>query len=181
MQKSENTKREHVFNPKTAETDESSFSASAKHDYQPLPEDAAEAVRPIYTDLSNDKLLERCVGGFTQNNNESWNQLNWKITPKIVPRGSKMVEMSAYIDAGVCNEGTTSLLHHISAMWLSLCPNAHLYAQKQDAQRVTISDHRAQQSTRERRMIRRQHQIELLEAAEGTEGMLYGTAIDDSM
>ena len=42
-----------------------------KNDHQPLPEDVAEAVRPICTDLNNEKLLERCVGGFTQNSNES--------------------------------------------------------------------------------------------------------------
>ena len=39
----------------------------------PLPEDVVEAIRSIYTDLSNEKLLERCVGGFTRNNNESYN------------------------------------------------------------------------------------------------------------
>jgi len=70
--------------------------SSFKHDYQPLLQDVAEAVHPIYTDLSNKKLLERCIG-FTQNNNESYNQLIWKITPKIVPCGSKIVEMAAYI------------------------------------------------------------------------------------
>lgn len=51
--------------------------SSYKHDYQPLPPDVAEAILPIYTDLSNEKLLERCVGGFMQNNNESYNQLLW--------------------------------------------------------------------------------------------------------
>ena len=133
MQKSRNKKRKQDFNPKTAETDESSFSASAKK----------LKIRPNFTDLSNDKLLERCVGGFTQNNNESYNQLIWKITPKIVPCCSKMVEMAVYIAAGVFNEGTALLLYYMSAMGLSLEPIAHLFAQKEDAQRVTISDRRA--------------------------------------
>ena len=43
------------------------------HDYEPLPEDIVEAIRPIYTHHSNEKLLARCFGGFTQNNNESYN------------------------------------------------------------------------------------------------------------
>ena len=86
-------------------------------------------MRPIYTNLSNDKLLERCVDGFTQNNNESCNQLIWKITPKIVPCGSKIVEMAAYIAAGVFNEGTVLLLYYMSVMGLSLGTIAHLYAQ----------------------------------------------------
>jgi len=155
--------------------------SSFKHDYQPLPQDVAEAVHPIYTDLSNKKLLERCIGGFTQNNNESYNQLIWKITPKIIPCGSKIVEMAAYIAAGIFNEGTASLLYYMKALGLSLGPNAHSFAEKEDAQRITISDRRAHESTREGRMVRRQYQMELLEAAEGMEDLLYGPGIDDSV
>lgn len=78
-----------------------------KHDYLFLPPDVAEAIFTIYTHLSDKKLLERCVGGFRQNNNESCNQLIWKITPKILPCGSKIVGIAAYIAAGIFNEGTT--------------------------------------------------------------------------
>ena len=51
--------------------------------------------------------------------------------------------MTAYIAADVFNKGTTSFLYYVSVMGLSVGPNAHLYAQKKDAQRVTISDRRA--------------------------------------
>ena len=71
--------------------------SSYKQDYQALPPDVATAIFPIHEDLSNEKLLERCVGGFTQNNNESYNQLIWKVSPKIVPSGSNIVEIAAYI------------------------------------------------------------------------------------
>ncbi|KYN18740.1 hypothetical protein ALC57_05402 [Trachymyrmex cornetzi] len=40
-----------------------------------LLHDVLEAIRPIYDDLKKDTLLERCVGGFTQNNNESFNNI----------------------------------------------------------------------------------------------------------
>ena len=105
----------------------------------------------------------------------------WKITPKIVPRGSKIVEMAAYISAGVFNEGTGSLLYYMSEMGQSLGPNAHLYSQKEDVERIMISDRRAQDSTREGIIVRRQHQMELLEAVEGMEGILYGPKIEDSV
>ncbi|KAL7296866.1 hypothetical protein TKK_0010260 [Trichogramma kaykai] len=45
------------------------------HDYKPFPDDVLAAIKPIYKELSSDKLLERCAGGFLQNNNESYNQL----------------------------------------------------------------------------------------------------------
>lgn len=152
-----------------------------KHDYDPLPKDVAEAIHPIFTDLSNENLLERCVGGFNQNNNESYNQLIWKISPKIVPAGLKIVETAAYIAAGIFNEGMTSLLYYMNAIGITLGPNAHSYAEKEDEKRVSISDLRARESSRDGRMARRQHQLELLEAAESAEGVLYGPGIDNSM
>ncbi|CAH2093525.1 unnamed protein product [Euphydryas editha] len=152
-----------------------------KHDYQPLPEDVAVAIFPVFTDLSSKNLLERCVGGFNQNNNESYNQLIWKISSKIVPAGSKTVEIAAYIAAGTFYEGMASLLYYMQAMGITLGPNAHSYAEKEDEKRVNISNIRARASTRDGRMARRQHQLELLEAAEASEGLLYDPGIDDSM
>lgn len=154
---------------------------SFHHDYEPFPQVVAEAILPIYTDLSNEKLLERCVGGFTQNNNESYNQLVWKISPKIVNSGYIIVELAAYIAAALFNEGNVSLLYMMNALGLSIGPNAHSYVEKEDADRVTTSDRRAHEQTREARMAHRQQQINILEAAADIEGLLYGPGIDDSM
>lgn len=41
----------------------------------PLTDKVQEIIKPIYENLSNDELLERCLGGNTQNNNESFNGL----------------------------------------------------------------------------------------------------------
>ncbi|XP_074098848.1 uncharacterized protein LOC141527326 [Cotesia typhae] len=128
---------------------------SYKHDYEDLPPDVATAIFPIYEDLSNKKLLERCVGGFTQNNNESYNQLIWKITPEVIPAGSKIVEIAVNIAAGVFNE--------------------------EDAERISILDARAPGSTREGRMARRQQQLNILEANDEAEGSSYGAGIDDTI
>lgn len=43
---------------------------SFTHDYTPLPEDVLTTIKPIYEDLSKTELLEKCVSGFTHNNNE---------------------------------------------------------------------------------------------------------------
>lgn len=43
-------------------------------DYEHKPaicNEVFEAIKPVYEELSNDDLLTRCIGGFTQNNNES--------------------------------------------------------------------------------------------------------------
>ncbi|XP_024946630.1 uncharacterized protein LOC112495203 [Cephus cinctus] len=120
-----------------------------EHEYQLLPQDVAETVHPIYIDLSNEKLLERCVGDFTQNNNDSYNQLIWKITPKIVPCGAKIVELTANVGAAIFNEDTASLLFYMSAMRLWLGPNAHSYARKEDPKCIKIADRITHENTRE--------------------------------
>lgn len=52
---------------------------------------------------------------------------------------------------------------------------------KEDAERISISDARAQGSTREGRMARRQQQLNILEANDEAEGSSYGAGIDDTM
>lgn len=53
-----------------------------KHDYKPLPVEVLKIIQPIYENLSKDAQLERCVSGFNQNNNESYNHLISKIAEK---------------------------------------------------------------------------------------------------
>lgn len=47
-----------------------------------LPEAVMDAAKKVFEDLSNLELLERCVGGYTQNCNESFNKSVWKLVPK---------------------------------------------------------------------------------------------------
>ncbi|XP_065642399.1 uncharacterized protein LOC136074029 [Hydra vulgaris] len=47
-----------------------------------IPASVCYAIKPIFTDLGSDKLLEKCLHGKTQNPNESLNQLIWKRCPK---------------------------------------------------------------------------------------------------
>ena len=95
VQKSRPKKKKQYFNPKTVEVDESSFSASRKklkfkgniH----VPVDLSIQYRIVnyllvFTAISKDELLERYLGGFTQNSNESYSQLIWKLSPKTSSR-----------------------------------------------------------------------------------------------
>ena len=43
-----------------------------------------DEIEPIFTDLSSDQLLTKCLHGRTQNVNEALNQLIWKKFPKDV-------------------------------------------------------------------------------------------------
>lgn len=57
------------------------------HHYQhkaALNNEVFKTFQPIYEFLNQDELLSRCVGGFTQNSNESFNSVLWAITPKTI-------------------------------------------------------------------------------------------------
>jgi len=56
-------------------------------------------IKSIYNNLSKKELLERCIGEFMQNNNESYNQLIWKINPKNLPDSALPVEIATYTSA----------------------------------------------------------------------------------
>jgi len=155
--------------------------ASFHHDYEPFPNIVVKHIKPIYEELSSDELLERCLGGFTQNNNKILNHLIWKIAPKKVSSSSKIVELAANIAACQFNEGTYALLVFLHDIGVSLGPSAHEYHRKQDDERVKRADQQAAITTKEERIRRRQAQKDALEIAISAETLEYGPGIDDSM
>jgi len=52
--------------------------------YQCLPKVVPNAVLPVFKQLSDKSLLEKCVHGSTQNASESSNSLIWQKAPKTV-------------------------------------------------------------------------------------------------
>ena len=54
--------------------------------------------------------MERRLDSFTQNSNESYNQLIWKLSSKHLPEGAVQVGIAAYLSACIFNEGQASIL-----------------------------------------------------------------------
>lgn len=64
------------------------------------------AIKPIYEDLTQEKLLERCLHGKTQNPNESFNNCIWKRVPKTDFVSLNTLHLGV-LDAVICfNEGS---------------------------------------------------------------------------
>jgi len=152
-----------------------------RHDYSPLPKTVLDLIKPIYEDLSNDKLLERCVGGYTQNSNESFNQLIWKIAPKMMHSGAKIVNIAAFLATCTFNNGDTSLLEIMNVLGISVGPGAHLYVVQEDETRIAKAELQAQEQTKEGRIRRRQQNLENMNIPSTVEDLHYGPGIDDSM
>ena len=46
-----------------------------------IPPAVFEAIKPFGVQLTDQALLEKCLRGATQNNNEGWNGMLWGICP----------------------------------------------------------------------------------------------------
>lgn len=145
----------------------------------PLHPDVEKHLLPIYEDLSKEDLLNRCLGGHTQNANESFNSTIWRLAPKHLNCGLKIVEIAAFIAAGVFNKGYYAVLKIMETLELKIGQQCKFFADTSDAQRVTRQERRSLSSTKEARTARRLRQIEQNQFNEEKEGLLYGPGIAD--
>lgn len=130
--------------------------------------------------MSKDALLQRCLKGFTQNNNESFNQLIWKISPKSVGGTASVVEIAANVAAYTFNEGSFALLSFLNEMGLTTGPSAHQWARKSDGVRITSANEQAARTSKAGRIQRRQEQKDALDILNDSVS-LYVAGIDDSV
>lgn len=144
-----------------------------------LGDEMKEHLLPIYTDLSRDDLLERCLGGHTQNANESFNATVWRICPKHLNSGLKIVEISAYIAAGMFNEGYTSILKLMNELGIIVGTYCKVFAENTDEARIVKQNRMSLSETKAARTARKQQQLEDNQLFEEAEGLLYGPGIAD--
>jgi len=135
---------------------------------EPLHPDVAKHILPIYEDLSRKELLERCLGGHTQNANESFNSTIWRLAPKHLHCGWKIIEIAAYIAAGIFNEGYLSVLKIMSDLQIVIGTTCRDYAD-------TINDSRtsSQNRTSKIRDFEKQRLLDRNELYEEEEGILW--------
>ena len=76
-----------------------------------LPLDVIKQIKPILEDLSKNSLLEKCLDGKTQNQNESFNNLIWERVPKTNFVGFVPLETAVYDAVAHFNCGKQSVLN----------------------------------------------------------------------
>jgi len=150
-----------------------------KHDYLPLDNDVTKALEPFYTDLSSRELLERCKGGNTQNNNESYNGLLWHFAPKHLHNGMKTIKLANFLAVSIFNDGFYSILKMLQVMDVIIGPIAKEYAIERDDSRINQAELRHEVSSKEGRTARRQALVSQQALFEEEEGPLYGPGIAD--
>ena len=81
-----------------------------------LPEAFMAELDPIFQRLSKDDLLDRCLKGITQNQNEAANGILWSKCPKTKFCGARRVRIAACATIAAFNTGAAS-----QAVTLQLC------------------------------------------------------------
>lgn len=121
----------------------------------PLDIDVQKAILPIYEDLTSDDLLARCVGGFTQNNNECFNKTVWQFSRKHINCGAKTIEISAFMAASIFNEGFKPILKMLQIMGVEIEIYSETFAISQDENRLQDAHRRALEESREGRIAKK--------------------------
>ena len=90
-----------------------------------LPEDVVLSIKPLFERLSDVTLLQNCLHGFTQNQNESLNKKIWSFCPETEYVGARTIQTAVALAVSVWNNGWSSIqriqlrLNLTSSIWLS--------------------------------------------------------------
>lgn len=144
-----------------------------------IPMEVFEAIKPIYEELSRDELLNRCLGGFTQNSNESFNATVWNLAPKSYSSGKKILDIAT--DIAVCNfnDGLISVLRIIKALEMEIGLQAYNFCIEADEKRIKYAERSISDAAKEARMALKASKKNDEEEFSNLEGQLYGAGIAD--
>ncbi|KYN03416.1 hypothetical protein ALC62_05734 [Cyphomyrmex costatus] len=145
----------------------------------PLDSTVQKVIKPIYEDLSKEDLLKRCLGGFTQNNNEAFNKTIWQFMPKHSFCSKNIIEIAALTATCIFNEGFKPVLKIMEIMGITIGPNADFFACERNETRIQQAQQLMTYEVIERKMVRCNEMLETLQNFEEMEGILYGPGIAD--
>ena len=143
----------------------------------PMHNDVYKAIMPIYKELSSDDLLSRCLGGFTQNQNESFNAVVWTIAPKTVSSGKMILDIATDIAVITFNEGLSSLCSIYDALGITVGRHLFDFCMESDSNRIKAAERSLSDVTKSARRSLISARKKLEDENTTLEGQLYGAGI----
>lgn len=137
------------------------------------------AIKPVYEELSKDELLIRCLGGYTQNNNESFNATVWSLAPKSSSSGKKVLDIASDLAVCIFNDGLSSIMEIMKVLGMAIGPNCYNFCVEADELRVAQAERSMSDAVKEARSSSRSSRKEEEEENLAVEGQLYGAGIAD--
>ncbi|GFX82269.1 retrovirus-related Pol polyprotein from transposon 17.6 [Trichonephila clavipes] len=134
-----------------------------------------DVIKPVFADLSHPALLKKCLGGKTQNPNESLNSLIWKFCPKTIGSSLQIAEIAANLATSVFNDGNQIFITILEKFGLKINRNVYVSLAERDNRRIFTSRQRRLESSFEARRakkIKKSKEIELFQEQEGVGAVL---------
>ncbi|GFV84037.1 uncharacterized protein TNCV_3037001 [Trichonephila clavipes] len=101
-----------------------------------VAKDVRDVIKPVFADLSHPALLKKCLGGKTQNPNESLNSLIWKFCPKTIGSRLQIAEIAANLATSVFNDGNQILISILEKFGLKINRNVCVSLAERDNRRI---------------------------------------------
>ena len=101
--------------------------AKITNTYRPskgIPLHVLKAIKPVYARLSEDRLLEQCLHGKTQNQNESLTAMTWDRAPKETFVRSEIIETAVFDAIANFNVGADAEIRILKE--LDVDPGEHM-------------------------------------------------------
>ena len=150
---------------------------SPPHHNQTICDEIAPIVKKVFDDLSCDSLMERCVLGATQNQNESFNSMIWNRCPKTDFCSAVVVELAANLAVLAFNSGRESLKQVLERLQLPCGPSTEAYLQAVDSLRVWSAEYKEEELVKKRRQQMRLDRVVTEEEQVAAEGVQYGPGL----
>jgi len=90
--------------------------------------------------MKNLDLLQRYLGGYPQNSNESLNVIIWSYAPKTTFSGTDSVEIAVYIASSIFNQGCSSVLLMMNTMNIVIGPITVNICEALDEERISNAE-----------------------------------------
>ena len=152
------------------------------NDYEhnrPLNSDIYEAIKPIYEELTKDELLYRCLGGYTQNNNASFNAALWSMSPKSVSSGLKVLTICSDLAVCILSDELLSVINVMKVLGITIGENCYNFCIEADQTRIDYSERSLTEEARAARMSLKSSRKAEEHENSNLQGQLYGAGIAD--
>lgn len=138
-----------------------------------LPDNVIAKVKPVFQRLSEDSLLEKCLHGKTQNQNEAVNGMVWERVPKEVFVGGEMLEFGLFDAVSHFNIGARTVTQLLEALKITPGKYTEEGCRGLDMDRVRGAEYKERDERKKRRKVLRGQRKKKEDKNQQAEGVTY--------
>jgi hypothetical protein len=130
-------------------------------------------IKHVFAELSAPKLLKKCLGGKTQNSNESFNSTVWKYCPKTAGSSKIIADIAVNEAVVIYNEGMKGRINIMKSLGFKVGHISVISAAEADFVCVKAADIKVKSSTLDARRAHRMRKKAMHEHFTELEGSIY--------